>query len=87
MVAMAKRLKERGIPFYWFVYSTGTENYDLSNFILMQPELNIRDYIANADYLVQLSDTERLCIFISRKSRYRNTSDSNRLTNIKRNES
>jgi hypothetical protein len=27
----------------------------------MQPELNIRNYIADADYTVQLSDTEAYC--------------------------
>lgn len=58
MVAMAKRLKEKGIPFNWLVYSDRTIDCDTSHFIMMQPELNIRDYIADADYLVQLSDTE-----------------------------
>jgi glycosyltransferase involved in cell wall biosynthesis len=27
----------------------------------MEPQLNIRDYIAKADYVVQLSDTEAYC--------------------------
>lgn len=58
MVAMAKRLKEREIPFIWLVYSTDNIGFDVSNFVMMQPELDIRDYIADADYLVQLSDTE-----------------------------
>ena len=58
MVAMAKRLKEKGIPFIWLVYSTENIGFDISNFIMMKPELDIRDYIADADYLIQLSDTE-----------------------------
>ena len=58
MVAMAKRLKEKGMPFIWLVYSTENIGFDISNFVMMQPELDIRDYIADADYLVQLSDTE-----------------------------
>lgn len=58
MVAMAKRLKQRDIPFIWLVYSTDNIGFDVSNFVMMQPELDIRDYIADADYLVQLSDTE-----------------------------
>lgn len=58
MIAMAKRLKEKGIPFNWFVYSTTDLTSDTSHFIMMQPELDIRDYIADADYLIQLSDTE-----------------------------
>lgn len=58
MIAMAKRLKEKGIPFNWFVYSTTDLTSDTSHFIMMQPELDIRDYIADSDYLIQLSDTE-----------------------------
>lgn len=58
MIAMAKRLKEKGIPYNWFVYSDRTIDCNTSHFVMMQPELDIRDYIADADYLVQLSDTE-----------------------------
>lgn len=58
MIAMAKRLKEKGIPFNWFVYSTTDLTSETSHFIMMKPELDIRDYIADADYLIQLSDTE-----------------------------
>lgn len=59
MNALAKRLSDRNIPFVWLVFcANGTIELDIDGFIKMNPVMNITDYIADADYLVQLSDTE-----------------------------
>ena len=60
MVQLADRLDAEGIPFHWDIYtdaSNRVEPFNKSVAILPQ-RLDILDYIANADYLVQLSDTE-----------------------------
>lgn len=58
MVKLANLLTEKNIPFLWLVFTNDLERIDNPNVIYMKPTLNIRDYIAEADYLVQLSDTE-----------------------------
>ena len=60
MVTFADALDAAGIPFHWDVYtdaSARTQPFNKSVSILPQ-RLDILDFIANADYLVQLSDTE-----------------------------
>lgn len=61
MVQLANMMRRKNIPFVWFVFS----NYPLKNIpegvIMMNPTLNIREYIKKADYVVQLSDTEAFC--------------------------
>lgn len=58
MRILATRLTEANIPFIWTVFTDSFERIDNSNVIYMSPRLDIRDYIADNDYLVQLSDTE-----------------------------
>lgn len=58
MRTLATRLTEANIPFIWTVFTDSFERIDNSNVIYMSPRLDIRDYIADNDYLVQLSDTE-----------------------------
>lgn len=58
MRTLATRLTEENIPFIWTVFTDSFERIDNSNVIYMSPRLDIRDYIADNDYLVQLSDTE-----------------------------
>ena len=60
MVTLAEALDAAGIPFHWDVYTDASETvkpFNKSVSILPQ-RLDILDFIANADYLVQLSDTE-----------------------------
>lgn len=58
MIILANELTKRKIPFLWLVFTNDRNAIDNPNVIYMQPRLDIRDFIANSDYLVQLSDTE-----------------------------
>ena len=58
MRQLAKALQAKNIPFIWLYFSNVTLDRLPSNVIRMQPTLDILDYIAMADYLVQLSDVE-----------------------------
>ena len=58
MIILANELAKHSIPFIWLVFTNDFEKIDNPNVIYMNPRLDIRDYIADSDYLVQLSDTE-----------------------------
>ena len=60
MVQLADALDANGIPFHWDVYTDASETikpFNKSVSVLPQ-RLDILNFIAKADYLVQLSDTE-----------------------------
>lgn len=61
MVQLAQALDKANIPYLWTIFTNDTNAIDSPNVIYMKPRLDIRDYIANADYLVQLSDNEGYC--------------------------
>ena len=62
MEALADALDKANIPYLWTVYTDVTSRTVHSpNIVLLPPKQNITDYIANADYLVQLSDAEGFC--------------------------
>ncbi len=58
MIKLADELDKAGIPYQWLVFTNDSLPIPNENVIYMKPRLDIRDYIANSDYLVQLSDTE-----------------------------
>lgn len=58
MIKLSDELNKAKIPFIWLIFSNQTLGITNKNIIYMQPRLDIRNYIAEADYLVQLSDTE-----------------------------
>lgn len=58
MIILANMLTKAKIPFIWLIFTNDYEAIDNPNVIYMKPRLDIRNYIAEADYLVQLSDTE-----------------------------
>lgn len=62
MLAFADALDKAGIPFQWTVY-TDDPNRKSSNpsILLAPPRLDVLNFIANADYYVQLSDVEGYC--------------------------
>ena len=64
MEKFAKILDDAKIPYLWLVFTNDTNAIENPNIIYMKPRLDIRDYIANADYLVQLSDNEGYCYSI-----------------------
>lgn len=55
MIKLGKLLDEANIPYLWTVFTNDYKEIDNENIIYMKPRLDISDYIANADYLVQLS--------------------------------
>lgn len=58
MIKLANELDKAGIPYQWLVFTNDSLPIPNENVIYMKPRLDIRNYIANSDYLVQLSDTE-----------------------------
>ena len=54
-------LERSNIPYEWKIFTNGQHLINGKGIIYMQPTLDIRDYIADSDYMVQLSDTEAFC--------------------------
>ena len=75
MVKLAELLKENNIPFKWTVY-TAREQYpnapymDMPEIIYKEPTYDIFDDIRDADYGVQLSDTEGYSYFVNECLQY-----------------
>lgn len=64
MLQLAKTLDDNGIPFQWDIY-TDTPKTDCNpSMIMHEPRLDVINYIAAADYFVQLSDSEGYCYSI-----------------------
>ena len=58
MKILAKRLDEANIPYLWLIFTNKKDAINNPNVVYMNPRLDIRNYIADSDYLVQFSDTE-----------------------------
>ena len=58
MVVLADAFDKAGIPFHWTVYTDQQRSFPNKSVAVMPHRLDILDFIADADYLVQLSDTE-----------------------------
>ena len=56
MIQLANMLNKKGIPFVWLVFGNKGIQNPPKNMYNMQPVPNVGDFIAKADYLVQLSD-------------------------------
>ena len=63
MIKLAEELTKNNIPFEWNVF-TNKSDINSEFFIVRKPKLNIINDIAEADYLVQLSDSEGYCYSI-----------------------
>ena len=61
ILKLAKALDDAEIPYIWTIFTNDTRAIQHPRIIFMEPQLNIRDYIAKADYTVQLSNTEAYC--------------------------
>lgn len=61
IIKLAKILDDNNIPYIWTIFTDDTNAIDNPNIVYMNPRLDIINYIANADYLVQLSDNEGYC--------------------------
>jgi glycosyltransferase involved in cell wall biosynthesis len=58
MITLAEAFDKAEIPFHWTVYTDKPVDFPNKSVAVMKSRLNILDFIADADYLVQLSDTE-----------------------------
>lgn len=61
MVALSDALDKAGIPYTWDVYSDTNKTVTSPNMVIRRPRLDIVNFIADADYFVQLSDAEGYC--------------------------
>ena len=71
MIALAKELDRREINYIWYVFTEDRNAIDSPNVIFMNPRLDVYKWITQADYVVQLSDTEA-CSYTINESLYRN---------------
>lgn len=65
MVKLAELMTAEGIPFQWLVFTNSGDGFQNPSIIKVPPRLDLTDYIAEADYLVQLSDTEGYCYSVN----------------------
>ena len=64
MVKLGRLLTEAGIPYQWTIFTNNKQETENNNVVYLSPRLDISNYIADADYLVQLSDNgERIWIY------------------------
>ena len=61
---LAELMDMQGIPYIWMYFSNKTLRNASPNLVKMDPRINILDYVARADYLVQLSNSEAFCYSI-----------------------
>lgn len=71
MIRLASALDKKGIDYIWYVFTTDKNEINNNNIIYMKPRLNLDYWFKEADYLVQLSDTEGLSYSIN-EMLYRN---------------
>lgn len=61
---MAAGLKENNIPFIWMIFADRPLKKKIDGIIEMPQTLELKSFIKDADYLVQLSDIEAFCYSI-----------------------
>lgn len=59
MKALADALDLAKVNYVWYVFSADGDKIYSPNVIFLPPRLDVYKWIMEADYLVQLSDTER----------------------------
>lgn len=64
MIQLIKILEDNNIPYQWTIFTNDRFHIKNKNIIYKAPTLDILKYIAEADYLVQLSDNEGYCYSI-----------------------
>ena len=74
MLKLAQELKKANIKFRWTIFTDlnlyGKKPFDLEEVVYMKPSHDFMDYIVEADYGVQLSDTEGYSYFINECLQY-----------------
>lgn len=74
MLKLAQEFKKANIKFRWTIFTDlnlyGKKPFNLEEIVYMKPSHDFMDYIAEADYGVQLSDTEGYSYFINECLQY-----------------
>lgn len=74
MLKLAKELKKANVKFRWIIFTDldlyHQKPFNMEEIVYMQPSHNFWDYIKEADYGVQLSDTEGYSYFINECLQY-----------------
>lgn len=74
MLKLAQELKKANIKFRWTIFTDldlyNQKPFDLEEVVYMKPSYDLWDYIKEADYGVQLSDTEGYSYFINECLQY-----------------
>ena len=72
--SLVKIVKDNKIKFDWKIFSDieskSFEKLNCPEVIFMEPTLDVYDYIVDADYLVQLSDSEAFCYSVHEALQY-----------------
>ena len=71
MIKLADSLTATGINYIWYIFTNDTDAIKNDNVVYMKPRLDVGKWIAKADYVVQLSDTEA-CSYTINEALYRN---------------
>ena len=58
MLKLAEALEKADIPYLWTIYTDQPKDTGHPGMVCLKPRLDILDFVARADYLVQLSDSE-----------------------------
>lgn len=58
MIYLMNELNIRNIPYIWHIWTNEKDDIKNPNVMYHEPNLDIRPYIKNADYLIQLSNSE-----------------------------
>lgn len=58
MKILAEELDKHDIPYSWTIFTDKSKYWNNPNICYMKPKLDIRNYIADSDYVVQLSSSE-----------------------------
>lgn len=64
IIQLADALDKSGVKYDWTIYTDSVTPLPNPNIYYRTPRLDIIDFIADADYLVQLSDTEGYCFAV-----------------------
>ena len=70
MKALAERLDFEKVNYVWSVFTNDEDIIHSPNVIFLQPRLDVYKWIQEADYLVQLSDTEAMSYSINEAMSY-----------------
>ena len=64
IITLGNMLDDAKIPYIWFIFTNDGNVIKNDHIVYMKPRLDISNYIADCDYLVQLSDSESYCLSV-----------------------